>query len=223
MRLVIPIVMLVLGSACTVILPPAPGDQRYAPVEVEKMQPPAPNPGGIYQPEYGLALFADRRAAKVGDIITIVLAEQTKSSKSADTQLGKDSSTGFNEPSILGQAVSAGPYSLLTNIDQKRAFKGKAKSDQSNSLNGSITVTVSEVMPNGLLRVRGEKWLTLNRGDEFIRVSGMIRPEDITADNSIPSTKLADARISYAGRGELADTNKIGWIARFFNHPIWPF
>ena len=216
--------MTVLAStACTVIMPPSPGDVRYAPVEVEKLQPPAPNPGGIYQPEHGLSLFADRRASRVGDIITIVLTEQTRSSKSADTEVKKDSSTDFNEPSILGAPVSAGAHSLLTNIAQNRSFKGGAKSDQSNSLNGSITVTVAQVLPNGLLKVRGEKWLTLNRGDEFIRVSGLIRPEDITADNSIPSTKLADARISYAGRGELADSNKIGWIARFFNHPIWPF
>ncbi len=210
-------------SACTVIVPPAPGDRGYGAVSPEAMRAPPPNAGGIYQPDYGLSLFSDRRASRVGDIVTVRLQERTTSSKSADTAIKKDNDITFNEPNILGAPISIGDYSLETGVSQERDFAGSASSDQSNRLDGSITVSVAEVLPNGLLRVQGEKWLTLNRGDEFIRVRGLIRPEDIDSDNSITSTKLADAHISYSGKGELADANKLSWISRFFNNPLWPF
>lgn len=215
--------MLASLSACTVILPPTPGDPGYTAVSAKDMQAPPPNDGGIFQPDHGLSLFSDRRASRVGDIVRIVLQERTTSSKSADTEISKENDISFNEPTILGSTVSAGTYSLETGVTQDRDFSGSASSDQSNRLDGSITVSVAEVMPNGLLRVQGEKWLTLNRGDEFIRVRGLIRPEDIDSSNSIASTKLADAHITYSGRGELADSNKLSWISRFFNNPIWPF
>ena len=93
----------------------------------------------------------------------------------------------------------------------------------SNSLNGNITVTVHQVLPNGVLIVRGEKWLTLNQGDEYIQVSGMVRPQDIGPDNTVESTKLADARISYSGTGAVHDTNVMGWLSRFFVSALMPF
>ncbi len=215
--------LLVQLSACTVVMPPSPGDPLYAPANPTAKDAAPANDGGIYRPGHSLSLFSDRRASRVGDIVTILLQERTTSSKSADTEISKGNDITFNEPNILGAPVSAGDYSLETGISQSREFGGEASSDQSNRLDGSIAVTVSEVLPNGLLRVQGEKWLTLNRGDEFIRVRGMIRPEDIDSSNTIASTKLADAHISYSGRGELADANKLSWISRFFNNPIWPF
>jgi flagellar L-ring protein FlgH len=118
--------------------------------------------------------------------------------------------------------VSLGNYSLDTNVTQNRNFNAEAESSQSNSLSGSITVSVVEVLPNGLLRVRGEKWLQLNRGSEYIRLTGMVRQQDIGPDNSVASTKLADARIGYSGTGDLAEANKMGWVSRFFNSAWWP-
>jgi flagellar L-ring protein precursor FlgH len=100
-------------------------------------------------------------------------------------------------------------------------FEGSADADQSNSLSGTISVTVTQVMPNGLMEVRGEKWLTLNQGEEFVQISGIIRPVDIGPDNSVPSFKVADARITYAGKGALADANSPGFLARFFMK-LWP-
>src|SRR5690606_7838640 len=113
--------------------------------------------------------------------------------------------------------------SLETNIQHNRDFKGEAAADQSNTLQGSITVMVADIMPNGLLEVRGEKWLTLNRGEEFVRLRGYVRPEDVLADNSVPSTKVADVRITYSGTGELADASRQGWLSRFFGSQFWPF
>ena len=95
-------------------------------------------------------------------------------------------------------------------------FDGKGEATQSNQLNGEISVTVAEVYPNGTLLVRGEKLLTLNRGDEHIRISGIVRDADISADNRVPSTRVANAKITYSGNGEIARASRQGWLQRFF-------
>jgi len=215
--------ILLLLQGCMIAPLPVSGDPAYAPVIAPSAQPPIVNRGGIYQPGYSRGLFEDRRASRVGDILSVVLEERTNSSKTADTELTKGSKIDFNEATILGHGVSLGDYGLGTSLAQDREFTGESSSDQSNSLSGSIAVTVSEVLANGLLIVRGEKWMTLNRGEEFIRVSGMVRPEDVQPDNSVLSTKLADARITYSGKGDLADANSQGWASRFFNTRFWPF
>jgi flagellar L-ring protein precursor FlgH len=90
-------------------------------------------------------------------------------------------------------------------------------------LTGDITVTIAQVLANGNLVVRGEKWLTLNQGEEFIQISGIVRPADISPDNSVPSLRLADARITYSGKGQVANSNRPGWLNRFFSSVVWPF
>ncbi|WP_197472748.1 flagellar basal body L-ring protein FlgH, partial [Oleiphilus sp. HI0123] len=139
----------------------------------------------------------------------------------ADTSYDKDDEVTFNEATILGNVIQKHGLSLLTNPSLERAFDGKASSDQSNSLSGSISVTVSEVLPNGILRIQGEKWLRLNQGDEYIRLTGLVRPQDIGTDNTIPSSKVADARIAYGGTGDFDDVNRQGWLSRFFNSEWW--
>jgi flagellar L-ring protein precursor FlgH len=212
-------------QACTIVAQPVPGDPAYAPVISSATATPVTNKGGIYQPGYSRGLFEDSRASRVGDIISIVLSEQTVSTKSADTEVKKDNSIEFDEGIILGQGVGfgIGDYSLGTSLSQGRDFSGESSSDQSNSLNGSIAVTVADILPNGLMLVKGEKWMTLNRGEEFIRVSGLVRPEDVQPDNTVLSTRLADARITYSGKGDLADSNQQGWVSRFFNSEYWFF
>ncbi len=188
---------------------------------------PAANPSGgaIYQEGYSLELFADRRASRVGDIVTIRLEEQTSASKSAGTKIGKETEVTVEEPTIFGTLIKglSENSGLSSSLDGESEFSGKAESNQSNSLSGTISAMVSEVLPNGLLLVQGEKWLNLNRGEEYLRVSGLVRPEDIDGENSVSSLKLADARIAYSGTGEFADSNKAGWLTRFFLSPIMPF
>lgn len=217
------ILLLVLTGCNSPVIVVKPNDVEYAPIIPRAPMPSKINNGGIYQAGFEYSLFSDRRSNRVGDIITVMLTEQTVSSKSAETSVKKNQKIDFNEPSVLGTALSFKNLSMLTGIDQSRDFSGAAESDQSNSLQGSIAVTVSEVLSNGNLRVRGEKWMTLNRGEEYIRIKGLIRPEDIGSDNTIDSTKLADARITYSGTGELASSNKNGWLGRFFNSAYWPF
>ncbi len=215
--------VLVLLQACTVGPRPEPDDPAYAPVITASTEVPPANKGGIYQPGFSVALFEDRRATRVGDILNVVLSERTQSSKTADTEITKENEIQFEGNQVLGDDVSMGALGLESDITQDRELVGEASSDQSNSLSGSIAVTVAEILPNGLLVVRGEKWMTLNTGEEYIRLRGLVRPEDIQPDNTVLSTRLADARITYSGTGDLADANRQGWLSRFFNSEFWPF
>lgn len=188
---------------------------------VPPMEVPAytPDPdGGLFNANYAMALFQDRRAFRVGDILTITLDEQTRSSKKAGTSFDKSSDVSMGIPNLFGNSYPQGEVS----VGGTRDFSGGSSSSQQNSLSGSITVMVDEVMPNGVLRVRGEKWLRLNQGDEFIRLSGLVRVDDIDGNNQVSSQRLGDARITYSGRGALADANEAGWLTRFFNSSWFP-
>lgn len=217
-------------AACSSLPGPKPGDAAYAPVAAPAMMPPPANDGGIFRPgDYhasrGIALYEDSRARHIGDVITVTLSERTTSSKSANTEIKKDNAIGIDAGTVLGTTPSFndGRYTMETAIGQNRDFAGEAAADQRNSLQGSITVMIADILPNGLFEVRGEKWLTLNRGEEFIRLRGFVRPDDVLPDNSVPSTKVADVRITYSGTGELAESNRQGWMSRFFNSEYWPF
>lgn len=208
-------------------------DPAYAAVTPQPVVLSAANPGGIYQvpgafqPAPPLSLFEDLRARRVGDVLTIRLVERTNASKKASTSTKKDSTVDIPLPTLLGATPRAHykgkDYSLETNIQASREFGGGGDSSQSNSLSGSITVTVAEVLANGNLLVRGEKILSLNQGHEFVRVAGIVRPVDIAPDNSVLSTQVADAQISYGGEGVLDESNSKGWLARFFDGSWFPF
>jgi flagellar L-ring protein precursor FlgH len=210
-------------GACMSSKKPMRDDPHYAPTVSATTAMPQRTEGSLFQESYGLALFDDRKALYVGDIITITLSERTVSRKTSGVSVKKDSQTNFDAGPILGNIPSLKGSNLETSVAQKRNFSGDAGADQSNSLQGNITVTVAEVLPNGNLVVRGEKWMTLNRGDEFIRISGIVRPDDIAPDNTVASTRLANAKISYSGTGTLADSQSMGWLSRFFNSEYWPF
>lgn len=209
-------VLLISLGACQSMLPPKVNDPQYAPVSPASLVPPPLKNGGIYQAGYSSGIFEDQRAIRTGDIITIVLDERTASKKSSGASLSKKNDTSVGGITIQGLALEQA-------MAGDRQFEGSSDADQSNSLKGNITVTVADVLPNGVLVLRGEKWITLTNGDELIRISGLARPADISPSNTIPSTKLADARITYSGRGEMADSNRMGWLSRFFVSPFFPF
>jgi flagellar L-ring protein precursor FlgH len=196
-----------------------PGDPEYAPVPSDSLRPPPNSGGSLFSDAYGLSLYGDKKARKVGDIITVVLDESTQGSKSSAASSSKSSSASLGVPSVAGFEVSA----LSASVDGDRSFSGSGDADQSNSLEGNITVTVAEVLPNGVLKVRGEKWITLNTGAEYIRIKGMLRPDDINLDNTVSSQKLADARITYSGSGAVQNASKQGWLSAFFNSSLMPF
>lgn len=180
----------------------------------------APANGGIFQASDGYAaLYEGTRARRVGDPLTIVLVERTSASKSAGSKL--DSSGGF---SIT--PPSTGNLSLFKSTDASvsgsRNFNGSGSADQANALSGEVSVTVAAVYPNGTMLVQGQKRVTLNRGDEFVQIKGLIRIADIDANNRVPSTRVADARIAYTGKGDVARASRQGWLSRFFS-VISPF
>jgi len=200
-------------------------DPAFAPLSMAAFPRPAPaTDGALYREgSGGLSLFADRRAHYPGDLITITLSERTVAQTRKNTSASRSSEIGMSAPNVLGGPVTLnGRNPLETSISSENSFTGTGNSDQSNSLQGSVTVTVIDRYPNGNLLVRGEKLIRLNRSDEVVQIQGIVRPNDILPDNSVASSRVADARIVYTGRGELAQTNAQGWLSRFFNSPVMP-
>jgi len=219
-------ILAVLTSACATVDPERnvfPDDPAFAPVSAQSLQAPPTNDGSLFQPRYSFGLYTDQQATRVGDIITVIFDEQYQSSKSAETSADKSSTNSMSAPSVMGTIPGWRNLTLDTETANDRQFSGKGEADRSNSLSGQISVTVAEILPNGILRIRGEKWLTLSEGDEYIRISGMIRPQDITPDNTVASSKVADARISFGGRGNLNNSTKQGWADKILMSPWWPF
>ncbi|KFZ38196.1 hypothetical protein HR45_06770 [Shewanella mangrovi] len=175
--------------------------------------------GGLYSDNYMFTLFADKRAYTVGDILTVILAERTLSSKSADASMGKDSSWDVGVP-LVG-TLNTNDMALQAN--SATAFNGQSSANQQNSLSGYISVRVVEVLPNGALRVKGRKQIRLNQGDEYLELEGIVRPEDIDVTNQISSQRIADASISYEGSGDMADAQEPGWLTKLFTRYLNPF
>ncbi|MFZ2289889.1 MAG: flagellar basal body L-ring protein FlgH [Halopseudomonas yangmingensis] len=222
MRILRPLITLALPLAlgACMQMPAQPDDPAYAPVMPRTPMPQELNNGAIYQPGFEISLYDDRKAHRVGDIITITLSERTTARKSADSEMSKDSSVSLRTPTLPGITLGT---DLSASMGGSRSNNGESTANQSNSLTGSITVTVAEVLPNGILRVRGEKWMTLNTGNELVRISGLVRSDDVGPDNTVPSMRVADARITYSGTGAFANASQPGWLSQFFMSPMWPF
>ena len=203
-----------LVPAALLLVAAARPSQEYAPV-MPSAPPPAAGNGAIFQVGNGYApLTSGQRAASVGDVITIVLTERTQGTTTSTSGTDRNGSIGLTPP-------TTGPLSFFQPSDVSMGgnseFAGQGRSAQSNALFGEITVTVAEVYPNGTMLVRGEKQLRINRGNEFIRIQGLVRPADVGPDNRVVSTRVAHADIEYVGRGEIARASRQGWLQRFFN------
>lgn len=218
----LPLLGLLLLTGC-MSMPSRHDDAAWAPTPPPPPPAAPPSDGAIYQAGQNMELFTDPRAHRVGDILTIALVENMQASKKATTDTSKKDVANLGAPTLLGHALTfrGSPASIGTSGD--RTFSGSGDSSQSNQLTGEITVTVAQRLSNGNMVVRGEKWVTINQGKELIRVSGIVRPQDILPDNSVPSTRVADARITYTGRGALAEANSQGWLSRFFSSKWMPF
>lgn len=199
-------------------------EEPERPVVVVPQEYPAATGGAIYRAGTEVRLFEDLKANRVGDILTVRLIERTDASKNSSTSTSKSSAATLDNPVVFGRPVTADGVPILEgSLGGDRSFDGEGSSSQSNSLEGDITVTVIERLPNGNLLISGEKWLTINQGEEFIRLTGIIRPYDIEPDNSVFSNRIADAQIAYSSKGVLAAANRMGWLSRFFQSAIYPF
>jgi flagellar L-ring protein FlgH len=189
-------------------------DPAFAPVLAAAPAAPPAN-GSIFQVSEGYAaLTSGSRAARVGDIIQVQLVERTNAATQNSQSSDRTSGIGLTPP-------TTGILSIFNPTDVAMGgnseFSGRGAAAQSNQLSGDIAVTVVAVHANGLLEVRGEKRVRINRGDEYIRLSGLVRPADIGPDNRVASTRIANAHITYSGAGEVANASRQGWFQRFFN------
>jgi flagellar L-ring protein precursor FlgH len=202
----------------------SPHEPSYSATWPEPLPEAAQANGAIYQAGHDVALFENAVARRVGDTLTIRLNERTNASKSSSTSTKKSTNVDIPGPIIAGRPVTANGVEILnTQIDNKSDFDGEGASTQSNRLEGDISVTVAQRLSNGNLLVRGQKWISINQGQEFVRIQGIVRPIDIDPDNSISSLKVADAMIAYGGKGAIANANAPGILSRFFNLPFLPF
>ena len=194
--------------------------------------------GAIYHEKSSGFFASDRRAKNIGDILTVTLNESLSASKSTTNTTSKADTFGVTLPPIFSNGAAT--KSVANQFDNKlgignggvdstdfaaganQSFSGAGTAAQSNTLSGSMTVTVVRVYPNGNLEIKGQKKLVLNDGSEYLRLSGIVRPEDISASNTISSSNVADAKITYTNSGVYAVSTKPGWLSKIFRE-ITPF
>lgn len=176
---------------------------------------PVPANGAIFQAASYRPLFEDRRARMVGDILTIAINERTSAGKQASSAASKSSQLDFGIPKLFGLSASLlGNLGVNTSLDASAADKGASAS--SNNFTSVITVTVTDVLANGNLVVSGEKQIALDKGVEYVRFSGVVRPDSITAGNIVSSTQVADARVEYRTDTRVDTAAVVSSLARFF-------
>jgi flagellar L-ring protein precursor FlgH len=214
------VLMPLLLAACSAPLPKR--EPSFSPVAPADLRPPAQSSGGIYMAGYDNRLFEDHTARRVGDILTVNLLERTNSIKRAQNRDSKKDTISASLPTLFGLGALLLGGDMKTKMLSEKEFEGQGDVLQNNQLSGLISVTVVELLPNGNLKIRGEKRVTLNQGDEFIRLSGIVRPIDIKPTNIIDSEKIADATFMYTGEGSMNDANTHGWLSRVFNSPWFP-
>lgn len=187
-----------------------------------QVRPAAPVNGAIYRTGFGAqALFEDRRPRYVGDILTILVLEKINASKSSAANASRNGSDSANLtliPKLFGGLLGG----LDGSAGGKNDMSAKGGANATNTFDGVITVTVVDVLPNGNLLVSGEKQMLINQGTEFIRFSGVVNPRLVSANNTVPSTQVADARIEYSAKGYIDEAQTMGWLQRFFFN-VLPF
>ncbi|WP_115717925.1 flagellar basal body L-ring protein FlgH [Gallaecimonas mangrovi] len=239
------IVLLVSGCASGPSAPPKGAEARALPAPgkpIQKMDEPDPNDpyyealqpgptpmqvqptGSLFNANDAHDLYVEQSNYKVGDIISVQLAESTKASKKGSTELKKSSDFTLDPIGVPGGNLKIAGKEVNLDMNQEQNFKGDGNSSQSNDFEGELTVTVMKVLRNNNLLIRGDKWILINNGKEYIRLTGIIRAKDISPDNTIKSTKIANARIEYSGTGDLANSQRLGWLTEKLNNPtVWPF
>src|ERR1700679_3092988 len=220
---VVPILVAIGLAGCSLLKSHDHKPEAAAPARA--LPPPVPRTdGAIYQTGQEMALFADLKARRVGDVLTVVLNEATAASKNAATTTSRTSAVTDTGPTIFGKSITTHGVPILdTTLSGPPTSDGEGTASQGNSFVGALTVTVTEVQSNGNLVVVGDKTLKLNQGDEFIHISGVVRPADVATNNTVTSDKIADAHISYSGKGVIDNSNRMVWLVRFFISAFSPF
>jgi flagellar L-ring protein FlgH len=179
----------------------------------------------------GNFLFGDDKAAKIGDIITVTINENATSTQSATTNTAKDTSINMQAPNVLGLPSNLGIQNFLNmgtqfdpsvNASIANSMQGTGTVTRNGTLTATISAIITDIVPSGNLRIEGRRSVTVNNEEQIMILRGVVRPQDINFDNTISSTLIADAAISYTGEGVVADEQRKGWLARVFSK-VWPF
>ncbi len=217
------IILMSTVSACSLVKKEQ-QKETFQPTPPVVIKLPREDDGAIFRPEMNVGLFDDNNARNIGDVLTIVLNENTNASSSANTSATKDQKVDLPSPKLAGDKVTKNGKEILNNeIEAGREFNGQGTSAQNSSFSGTLSVTVAKVLPNRNLVVRGEKLVQLNQAEEFIRFSGIVRPQDIKPDNTVESNRVANVHVMYAGSGAISAANSMGALGRFFQGKTWPY
>lgn len=216
---------LVLGACTAHIAPYQPKRRQFEP----DGYPAAASSGGngsLYAG--GGGLFEDAVANRVGDILVIRIDENEAASRTATTKLDRSDESSYGVPAAVGfLAALQRKYpdvdpSQLFATQSNMAFSGAGETERKGRLNATLPVRVRKAMPNGDLYVEGTKVVMVGAEEHHIYVSGLVRRRDIAEDNTVPSSRVAEAEIEYTGRGDISDQQRRGWGSRLFAK-LWPF
>ncbi|GAC31601.1 flagellar L-ring protein [Paraglaciecola polaris LMG 21857] len=195
---------------------PERGEPEFRPVRVDPFPSVKVPTGSLFDPDNLVGLYQRNNRYRVGDMILVQLAEKTSSKKSLNFKRDKSGNFTLDPVTVNAGSLKINGDNLNADFEQENEFDSSAETKQNNSLEGDVTVYVLEIMPNGNLLVAGEKWMTLNKGEEYIRFSGEIRPTDIDNDNTVSSVKIGNSRIEFSGKGELQDNQESSILGKLF-------
>ncbi len=171
------------------------------------------------------SMFSDRKAKNIGDIVTVLISEKASATKEASTQTDRSTNMSASIPNFFGlEQYDLYPVDLdnLVNAEFTNGFDGNGTTTRKEDLTASLSTQVIDRYPNGQLKIRGGKEVMVNNEVQIIYLTGIVRPVDITAANTVNSDKILNARISYTGKGSISDKQKPGWMMRTLDN-IWPF
>lgn len=215
--------MALLLSGCATPIAPLAEVAQYAPVTPQVQAAPAAVTGGIYNPGRGSSLLGRGRQFQVGDIITVLLDEFTQAERNQNTEIERSGNNNVMPGGLVGRVAGMGGMLGGFKLDGGTiGSTGGGTESKGARLRGAVSVYVLEVLPNGNLVVRGEKQLSLSDGAETIQVGGIIRPTDVSYNNTVQSGRLANAQFNYKGSGDLANSSRPGWGTRALMK-VWPF
>ena len=176
---------------------------------------PPVNNGSIFQADRYRPLFEDHRARLVGDSLTVQIVEKVSASQKSTSSIDKGGKLAGGVTALpLVSSNSFGRASV--GASSSNTFEGKGSTENTNDFSGTITATVTGVLPNGHLLIAGEKQIGVNHNVDVLRFSGQVDPRAIQPGNSVASAQIANVRIEHRGRGAQAEANGIGWLGRFF-------
>ncbi|MDH3348784.1 MAG: flagellar basal body L-ring protein FlgH [Desulfobulbaceae bacterium] len=184
------------------------------------------SPGSLWN-DNSSELFTDIKARTIGDIVTVTISEKASASKAATTETDRDTSISAGIPSFFGieetlENRSRSTMSSLVNASLNNQFSGSGRTTREENLVATLTTQVTGVYPNGNMKIRGGKSVIVNNEEQIIYLTGIVRPKDVNADNTVDSKFILNAQIAYTGKGAISDKQKPGWMMRILDN-VWPF